>query len=404
MEFLVPSRAARSGDDPIFALNMEASARKAAGESILNATVGMLLDDDGKLALIQVVPRVLRELGAEVGAAYPPIAGFADFRRAVALDLFGAGEVASSAVVAATPGGSGALRHSIANFLEAGQSMLTSSFYWGPYQAIADELDRGVTTFRFLDDEGRFDADDLERRLAALMEAQGRALIFLNSPCHNPTGYSLDRGDWERALDVIERASRRGPVAVLLDIAYARYAADDLSEATSVLLRLMGKAMVLFAWSASKTFTQYGLRVGALVAVHPDAQVRRRIEGTLSAASRGTWSCCNASGMAAISRVLLDPELRAVADAERAELRALLDRRGASFKDLADRAGLRRPRFAGGFFTTVLCDDAPSVAARLRADGIFVVPMQGGLRVALCSVPERDMSRLVSGIAAALRR
>ncbi len=52
MEILIPSRTSRPGDDPIFALNAAARARAAAGESIVNATVGALLDDDGKLAVL----------------------------------------------------------------------------------------------------------------------------------------------------------------------------------------------------------------------------------------------------------------------------------------------------------------------------------------------------------------
>jgi len=70
---------------------------------------------------------------------------------------------------------------------------------------------------------------------------------------------------------------------------------------------------------------------------------------------------------------------------------------------LAAPAGLRYPRYDGGFFTTVFCDDAPEAAARLRAEGVFVVPQAGALRVALCSVAERDIPRLVEALARAVR-
>jgi aromatic-amino-acid transaminase len=403
MDHLIPARAAISGEDLIFALNAEASARKASGEAILNATVGMLLNDDGSLALIQTVPEVLRSLAPEAVAPYPPIAGPPDFRRAVIEDLFGAREAASMAVAVATPGGLGALRHSIANFLEPQQTLLTTSPYWGPYRGIADELDRNLTTFKLIGDNGRFEAQDLEGKLHAVLETQGRALVFLNSPCHNPTGYSFDAEELRQIALVIERATKRGPVTVLLDIAYAHYAPEDLNTAIDSLLCLVGKAMVLFAWSASKSFTQYGLRVGALVAVHPDPAVRRAVEGALAFSSKGTWSCCNAAGMAAIARVILEPELRGRVEKERAELMRMLGRRISLWNEEASRAGLRYPRLRGGFFSTVLCERAPEVAARLRADGIFVVPLAGGLRVALCSVAERDIPALAAGIARRLR-
>ena len=402
MEFLIPSRTSRPGDDPIFALNAEAQARKKSGESIVNATVGALLDDEGKLAIISGVVEALRAVPPEVGAAYAPIAGPPAFLQGVITDLFGDRPEAVSATAVATPGGSGALRHAITNFLEPQQMLLTSGFYWGPYKTLADEADRTLATFRMFDDRGKLDVSDLDRKLQGVLDAQGRALVFLNTPCHNPTGYSLDADDFRGVEEAVSRAAKRGPVVVLIDYAYARYGRRDQSETIDAALRLSKDAMVLFSWSSSKSFTQYGLRVGALVAVCPDAGERTRVQSALSFASRGTWSNCNATGMAAIARCLNDAELRARIESERGALKTLLDGRVARWNELASAAGLVYPRYDGGFFTTVFCPDSAGVAARLKADGIFVVPAQGALRVGLCSVPERDIERLVNGFRKAL--
>ncbi|TKD13161.1 aminotransferase class I/II-fold pyridoxal phosphate-dependent enzyme [Polyangium fumosum] len=398
MEFLIPSRTARPADDPIFALNAEAQARKKSGEPVINATVGALLDDDGKLAVIGAVVEALRSVPPEVGAAYAPIAGPPAFLQGVIDDLLAGRPEASFATAVATPGGSGALRHAITTFLEPQQMLLTTGFYWSPYKTLADEADRTLATFRMFDEKGRLDIADFERKLAGVLDAQGRALVFLNTPCHNPTGYSLDETDWNGVVDVVGRAAGRGPITVLIDVAYGRYAKEKLGETFAPALRLADKAMVLFAWSASKSFTQYGLRVGALVALCPDAGERTRVQNALAYASRGTWSNCNAAGMNAIARVLADPDLRARVDQERAAWKDLLDRRVERWNALATAAGLGYPRYDGGFFTTVFCEDAPRAAARLREEGIFVVPVQGALRVGLCSVPERDIERLVDGL------
>lgn len=400
MEFLIPSRSERPADDPIFALNAEAKARQAAGESIVNATVGALLDDEGRLAVLPTVAEVLRDVPPAVVAGYAPIAGPEPFLRAVTRDLLGSH--AELGVSVATPGGSGALRHAFANFLEPHQSVLTTSFYWGPYKTLAEESERSLGTFRMFADDGRLDVADLERRLSAQLESQGRAVVVLNSPCHNPTGYSFDDGEWRDLATVLDRASRRGAINVVLDVAYAKYGAQDLGACLAHLVPLAGKVMLLFAWSASKSFTMYGLRVGAICAAHPDAGERRRVQAALTYSCRGTWSNCNAGGMAGIARILEDEALGAKVAAERAALKALLDRRVTRWNELAGPAGgapaLRYPRYDGGFFTTVFCEDAPAAAAALRAEGIFVVPQAGALRVALCSVAEADVPRLVSGL------
>lgn len=403
MRFLIPSHAARSGDDPIFALNAEARARAQAGEPVINATVGALLDDEGRLAVLPTVAEVLREVPPEVSAGYAPIAGSAAFQRAVVADLLGDRPEAGWSVTAATPGGSGALRMAITNFLEPGQALLTTSFFWGPYRTLSEDAERRLETFRMFDERGRLDTADFAAKLRRQLDAQGRALAILNSPCHNPTGYSFDDDEWRAVVEVVEREASHGPIALVFDVAYARYGATDLSRCVDLALPLAGKAQLLFTWSASKSFTEYGLRVGALVALHPDAGERDRLSNAFAFACRGTWSNCNAGGMAAITRVLTEPALKARVDRERAQLKALLDRRVAKWNELAQPAGLRYPRYDGGFFTTVFCEDAPAAATRLKAEGVFVVPQAGALRVALCSVAERDVPRLVDAIGRALR-
>jgi aromatic-amino-acid transaminase len=70
----------------------------------------------------------VREVAQEEWAAYAPIVGSPAFLQAVIDDLFATEpEMKKSAVAAATPGGTGALRHAIANYLEPGQALLTTS-------------------------------------------------------------------------------------------------------------------------------------------------------------------------------------------------------------------------------------------------------------------------------------
>src|SRR6185437_4566791 len=173
MAFLIPSRAARSGDDPIFALNAEARGRALAGEPVINATVGALLDDEGKLAILSSVAEALRSVPPRVAAGYAPITGPADFLRAVVADLFGDHPAAALSTAVATPGGSGALRLAITNFLEPGQALLTSSYYWGPYDTLANEAGRRLETFRTFDAHGRLDTADFAEQLARQRREQG---------------------------------------------------------------------------------------------------------------------------------------------------------------------------------------------------------------------------------------
>ena len=103
----------------------------------------------------------------------------------------------------ATPGGTGALHHAIVNFIEPGQALLTTDYHWGPYETLAVHTGRRVETFGMFGPSGAFDTQAFERRLRELVARQGRALVLLNTPCHNPTGYSLDRAERESVAAVV---------------------------------------------------------------------------------------------------------------------------------------------------------------------------------------------------------
>ncbi|MDB4998172.1 MAG: Biosynthetic Aromatic amino acid aminotransferase alpha [Myxococcaceae bacterium] len=399
---LIPTHQTRPSDDPIFALNREATGRRSKGEAIVNATVGALLDDEGKLAVLPSAARAVHEVDPGEWAAYAPIAGSPDFLKAAIDDMLGTAPLLREhAIACATPGGSGALRHAITNFLEPGQSLLTTSFFWGPYSTLADEADRKVASFNMFNRDGGLDVAALDRALTEQIASQGRVLIFLNDPCHNPTGYSMRPSEWQAVVACLVTHAERtpnAPITLLVDVAYFAYGAGDPRAFLAELTPLLGKTGLLFAWSASKSFTHYGLRVGALIACVPDAKERAATEAAFSYSSRGTWSNCVRGGLTAITRLLTDAPLAAACTREREELKKLLLARVAAFNELARPKGLVYPRYEGGFFVTVFHDDALVKAAAMRDAGVFVVPAKGALRVALCSVAERDVPRLVDAL------
>ena len=400
---LIPGSADRPGDDPIFALHEEAKRRAAAGEDILDATLGALMEDDGRLAILPSVFQALRAVEAERAASYAPISGPPEYLEAVARDLFGDAVSPGDAVAVATPGGTGAVHHALVNFLEPGQTALTSSYFWGPYAILADHTRRGLATFRMFGPDGRFDHEALERELARVMADQGRALVILNTPCHNPTGYSLDEREWTEVARVLRAASEAGPVSLLLDMAYVKFGQAGADAWRNHVVSLQGAVTVLCAWTGSKAFAQYGSRIGALVALPRDAEDSARIRNALGYSCRGTWSNCNHLGMLAIADLLRDPTLRESSEVERARLCQLLSERVEAFNDHAGRAGLRYPRYEGGFFVAVFTPDPLGTVEHMKREGVYVVPLDGAVRVALCATPKARVPRLVQALERAVR-
>ena len=300
----------------------------------------------------------------------------------------------------ATPGGTGALRHALMNYLQSGQALLTPNFYWGPYQTLAEEHERKVDTFRMFTETGALDVAALDAKLAEHLKTQGRALIFLNDPCNNPTGYSMTRAEWKAVVEVLLKHADQ-PVTLLVDMAYWLYAGEgDPRAFLAELVPLLGKTGLLFAWSGSKSYTHYGLRVGALIACEPDEKDRNATQAALAYACRGTWSNCVRGGLVGVTKLLTDPALKVACDAERAIFKQLLQNRVKAFNAAALPKGLKYPRYEGGFFVTVFHPDAETQAKKMQEKGVYVVPQKGALRVALCSAAEADVPRLVEALAA----
>lgn len=397
---VVPAARNRPGDDPLFALHREATERAARGESILNATLGTLSGEDGKIAVLPSVMETLAKVDARTVAGYAPVAGLPAFLSATIADVFGDSPLAKQAVAVATPGGTGAVYQSVVNFLEPGQKLLTTSYHWGPYTGIARNIGRDAETFGMFRPDHTFDVDGFGTALQRHVDTQGRALAVLNFPCHNPTGYSLQQDEWRQVVEVVQSAGERGPVTVVLDVAYFAFGGRAARTWIDAIPGLVENATVLIAWTASKSFTQYGARIGSLIALHQDDAERTQIKNAISFTCRSTWSNPNHLGQKVIAEILTNPDLRRRADAEREDLVDVLGKRIAAFNAGAQAAGLRMPRYDSGFFSMVFVKDGDRAAAKMRELGVYVLPLKGAVRVALCGTPLREIPRLVDALAA----
>ena len=390
----------REGNAPIFRLNSEARARAADGESILDATMGALMDDEGQIAVMPSVAEAIARVPTGKAAGYSPISGSPPFLDAVRRDLLGNSDLLPKSVAVTTPGGSGAIYQAIKNFVEPGHQALTTDYYWGPYPVIAQHLERDVSTFGMFSPDLSFDLEAMKRGIRQHIDTQGRLLLILNFPCHNPTGYSLDLGEWMSIAEVVRAAGEEAPVAVLLDLAYHRFGGESADLWIDAVPTMLETTTVLLAWTASKSFCQYGARIGSLVALHPDQEERNKLANALGFTCRATWSNSNHLGQLAVTDLLVDPELSQRADTDRAELVELLRTRVEAFNSAASAAELHVPRYDGGFFVVVFTPDGEKTAAVMREMGVYVIPLEGAVRVALCATPEAEIPRLIAALRA----
>jgi aromatic-amino-acid transaminase len=389
---LIPSRRAFPADDPIFALNTEAQARRAAGESILNATVGALLDDSGQLVVLEAVMDLWRELTALEIAPYAPIAGDPLFLKALVRRHWPMLNAAGAAC--ATPGGSGALALSLRNFLEPGQKVLTTAPFWGPYATLSAENGMSLATAPWPGAGEPLDIKAWEAALRNLMREQGRVLLWLNDPCHNPTGRSLAPADRAALAGLLREVSALGPVTLLLDFAYLDYTRDPEAVAAALgdyaVLAAEGRVLVGACLSLSKSMTLYGGRCGALAFPWCEDPV---LQAALTQSCRGTWSNCAKAPQALLLRLERDGKVQARLAAEHRHWSDVLSARATALDEALAAEGMEPLHWMGGFFVCVPVADSDGACIRMKGDGVFTVPLPEGLRVGLCGMRAAEAPR-----------
>ena len=394
-------------EDKIFGISNRAKAMIAeqGKEKVVNATIGALLDDDGNLIVLSSVNEVFHSLKPADFAEYAPIAGTPGFREAVKKDVFGKYQPKSYTEAVATPGGTGSIRNTISNYSERGDKVLTTDWHWSPYGTIAGEIGRSIETFRLFNEKRAFNGEDFRQKTEALLKQQDRLVIILNTPAHNPTGYSLTLEDWNQVAEVLNHVPQDKKITLLVDMAYLDFAGEGekYREFFPVLDQLNSNILPVIAHSLSKAYTLYGMRCGAMICMAKSQEVAQEFKRVCEYSSRGSWSNCCRAPQVILTKIYEDPALLERVHQERAGFRDMLLRRGKAFEKAAEQAGLEVVPFDAGFFISVPCDDPDRVSAELEKEGIFTVPLAKGIRVSVASISEERCRMLPERILEAIR-
>lgn len=394
-------------EDKIFGISNRAKKRIAekGAEQVINATIGSLLDDRGELVVLSSVAAVFKQLSPKDYADYAPIGGIAPFKEAVQKAAFGAHQPEGFIEAVATPGGTGALRNVISNYSAAGDKVLTSDWHWAPYNTIAGELGRSIETFTFFTAQRSFHAEAFRQKVMQLLDIQESLVIIMNTPAHNPTGYSLTLSDWDQVVDVLCEGAKRGKaIALVIDAAYIDFAGDEEEYRRFLpkLAELPENVLPIMAYSLSKTFTLYGTRCGAMICIAKTKAIADEFKRVCEYSSRGSWSNSAKVAQVILSKIYSDPALLEKVDKERAHYRDMLLARGRAFEEEAQSVGLETVPFDAGFFLSIPCDNPDEISAKLEQEDVFIVPLAKGLRVSVASISEEKCRKLPALIKAAM--
>lgn len=383
------------------AIGKEAREAKARNPLVIDSTIGMLFDEQGNFLTFKTVEKITKELSGKEKYSYGSTIGDAGFHEAIYQWIFKEEyenikkKMFLRAV--ATPGGSGAICNTFSNYLEAGQKVLLPSLMWTNYIQVAREEHLGYETYCLFDDNGHFNCSDFKKQCEKLALEQHRVLVVINDPCQNPTGYSMTYEEWTSVIAIInEIASEQVPVILLYDMAYCDYdkrGSEYVLKNICLFTQLNENALAIMAFSGSKTLGLYGLRIGAQIAMSCKEEVVKEFLNANDYSARGKWSGASTLGQNIIKLALT--KYREEFKEELAVARKLLTDRADAFLRESKLVGLKHYPYDCGFFVTIPCEKPQEMFELLKKKGLYILPLQRGIRLTLSSITLKEVIRAV---------
>lgn len=357
--------------------------------------VGVYKDATGLTPVMRAVKAAERRLWeSQSTKTYTGLAGEPDFHAAMIRLILGDTVDTDRISAAATPGGTGAVRHALELIRMAapGAKIWLSNPTWPNHPSIIRYLGMPMAEYRYFDAATR--GVDMDGMLDDLHRVAPGDVVLLHGCCHNPTGANPTDADWQAIADVL---FARGAVP-LIDLAYQGFG-DGLEEDAGPTRMIAARfPEVLIAASCSKNFGIYRERTGILIALSDHAR-RGLVQSNLAFLNRQNYSFPPDHGARVVTMILDDPALRADWQAELDEVRAgMLALRQSLAEELRRATNSDRFDFVAdhrGMFSRLGL--TPAQVERLRLEhGIYMV---ADSRINIAGLNARTVPILAAAIA-----
>lgn len=399
MSFVINRKQNKVLVNNILFLSKLANAAKIKDNSVIDATVGMMFNDNYEFYTPNTVTEVIAQCSKYESLSYLDTNGGKEYHDAVLNWVFGKYlsdvKINTNVGVMATPGGSGAIGLVLSNYLNYNESVLLPSDMWTPYITMADERNLKHSTYNLYDENYNFDMDNFRQSIDNLHKSQENIVVIINDPCHNPTGLCMTDGNYDDLFDFFNNLDYQ--VTLVLDIAYIDYYSSDFDktrERFKKLSLLNDNILVIFAFSGSKTFSLYGLRIGACVAMSRSQLVIDEFVASTEYTARSTWSNVSSLGVNVVTKIVSNPVYCSNFKNEVLDIQRVLSLRAATFIEESKKHNLDVGAYELGFFICIKCADPVGLAAKLIEEKVYVCPTLGCIRVAVSCISVDEASRL----------
>lgn len=343
--------------------------------STINATIGSFYNEQGKLLTYPAVFENESKLTPTQKAAYAE--GAQGNKRFIdTITKFVLANKVNHSRCLATAGGTGGISLSISMCLEEDDTIFLPEIAWGNYNLIAKEFNLNIVNY---------DPYNIDSLLDKLKDDK-KTFIVINSPCQNPCGCSYSYEEWKKLFDKVN--SFKNEVIILDDAAYMDYANDsNYKDYFELFNSTSENVLVLLAYSCSKSFSYYGLRLGALFIINDNEELLDELENQFRKHNRTIWSSVNNGAMINVADVLENHFAEYIKQKD--ESVELLKQRSDLFIKQAKENKLELYPYKEGFFVTLKIVDnnlRDEIHKKLIDNHIYTIKVNKGIRVGICAL------------------
>lgn len=341
---------------------MHSLALQDKSQDTIDATIGVLLDDNKNLVFSKYFDNALKQVSSKV-YNYAPVDGGALFKQTIA-DYF---KVPSSYTIVASPGATGALTLLMKHKKRSTNALVIPELSWVNYLQMAKLNDYDIVfydNFSLTFDYGIFNKYD-------------NVVVVINTPASNPIGTTYTKEELDKFTNNFMKYDN---ATCIFDLAY--YSFDSNQE----FIFDYGKQFpCYFAVTFSKTLGVYGFRLGALISSQDEK---------LAPIARGVWSSIGNIGIEALVACLKNVEV----NNEIENNKLLLQRRTKYFIELLDEYKIPYYSFQNGFFVTLNFDDPNPVVEYLMKDHIYTINCNHGVRIAVSGLNNDELYKIANKV------
>ena len=385
----------------ILAINSQAIADRNRGNTVINASTGVFLNENRQLGSVKLITDAL-EMHIADKLSYSNVYGDEDYLSSVMTFIFKEREKDVASLyypfIGSTLGGTGAISIAFHLFQDEGESVLLPSIMWTNYMLVAKKASLAYKKYEMFTREGNFNLKSVKEKIEEEKKKHGRVLLVINDPCHNPTGYCMSEKEYDELFSLLDEEGKDCKLSVLFDIAYLAFFHIPNRKCALIdkLLEKTYSFLPLIAFSCSKVFGLYGLRVGALIALPTDKDESEEIKRAFGAQARGTYSVPNGPVQHCISEVLKDEKNLKELDEEISFNTMELARRSKVLLSSLEKNHIPHYPYSCGFFVSLKVKDANRIAEEMKKEHMYVVPIaEDTLRLAISGMTEKEIVTLV---------